>query len=100
MTDLTGGGDGRRRRPPGGPQPEGPRPDGEVYDWYTRGMQLLDGGHPAAASQLLARAADAEPNSHSIREGLARAQFDAEMYADALGSFRAIVETNPDDDYA
>ena len=84
----------------GVPTPEGPPADGEVYDWYTRGLELLDGGNPAAASQLLTRAAAAEPDSRSIREALARAQFDAEMYSDAVESFRAIVETNPDDDYA
>jgi tetratricopeptide (TPR) repeat protein len=90
--------------PGNGPNPAepngGPVPDGEVYDWYTRGLELLDSGNPAAASQLLTRAAAAEPTSGSIREALARAQFDAEMYGEAMASFRSIVETNPDDDYA
>jgi tetratricopeptide (TPR) repeat protein len=79
---------------------ETPAPEGEVYDWYTRGLELLESGNPAAASQLLSRAAAAEPASGSIREALARAQFDAEMYPEALDSFRTIVDGNPDDDYA
>jgi tetratricopeptide (TPR) repeat protein len=88
---------------PGTPEhvdPTGPLPEGEVYDWYTRGLELLESGNPAAAAQLLAHAAAAEPGSRSILEALARSQFDADMYAEAVSSFRAIVETNPDDDYA
>ncbi|MCI0688247.1 MAG: tetratricopeptide repeat protein [Sporichthyaceae bacterium] len=76
------------------------QPAGEVYDWYRRGMQLLDTGHAAAAAQLLRHAAIAEPNSHSIREGLARAQFDAGQYPAARQEFRSLLEANPDDDYA
>jgi tetratricopeptide (TPR) repeat protein len=81
-------------------QGDAPSPHGEVYDWYTRGLELLDSGNPAAASQLLTHAAAAEPTSRSIREALARAQFDSEMYGEAVDSFRVIVEANPDDDYA
>ncbi|HEY7483495.1 MAG TPA: tetratricopeptide repeat protein [Streptosporangiaceae bacterium] len=75
-------------------------PTGDVYDWYTRGLDLLKTGSPAAALQLLQRAADAEPTSRSIREALARAQFGARRYADAADSFRLIVEDNPSEDYA
>jgi tetratricopeptide (TPR) repeat protein len=71
-----------------------------VYDWYRRGMDLLAQGEAAAAAQLLAHAASAEPGSHSIREALSRAHFDSGRYAEALDSFRALVEANPDDDYA
>src|SRR4051812_32013783 len=74
-------------------------PDG-VYDWYQRGLELLSQGHPAAAAQVLARAAEAEPESRSVREALARAQFDSGNYADARESFAFIVEANPTDDYA
>ena len=77
---------------------DGPR--GGVYDWYRRGLDLLTQGHPAAAAQLLDRAADAEPDSRSVREALARAQFDAGRYADARDSFAKIVAANPTDDYA
>jgi Flp pilus assembly protein TadD len=61
---------------------------------------MLSRGSPAAAVQLLERAAEAEPQSRSILEALARAQFDAGSYADAAGSFRRIVEASPSDDYA
>lgn len=78
------------------PQP----PTGGVYEWYQRGLSLLDAGSPAAALQLFERAADAEPSSHSLREALARAQFDAGRYAEAAENFAIIVEENPVDDYA
>ena len=75
-------------------------PGGDVYDWYTRGLDLLTTGSPAAAVQLLQRAADAEPASRSVREALARAQFGARRYAEAADNFRSIVEDNPSEDYA
>ena len=75
-------------------------PHGEVYDWYVRGLELLTGGNPAAAAQLLDRAADAEPESRSVREALARAQFDAGRYFEARDNFAVIVAANPTDDYA
>jgi predicted Zn-dependent protease len=75
-------------------------PDGDVHAWYRRGMDLLGRGSPAAAAQVLERAAAAEPGSRSVREALARAQFDAGQYADAAANFRIIVEASPSDDYA
>lgn len=75
-------------------------PEGEVYDWYVRGMALLQGGNPAAAVTLIEHAAQAEPDSRSVREALARAQFDAGMYPEATDSFAAIVTADPSDDYA
>jgi Flp pilus assembly protein TadD len=63
-------------------------------------MELLSGGSPAAAAQVLQRAAAAEPTSRSVREALARAQFDAGWYTAAADSFRLIVEASPSDDYA
>lgn len=75
-------------------------PAGDVYDWFRRGARLLAQGHPAAAEQLLVRAAEAEPHSRSIREALARAQFDAGSYAAALENFRAVALADPADDYA
>ncbi|WP_329579461.1 tetratricopeptide repeat protein [Kitasatospora sp. NBC_01250] len=75
-------------------------PLGDVYDWFRRGEQLLAEGHPAAAEQLLARAAAAEPSSRSIREALARAQFDVGSYRAALESFRVVALADPSDDYA
>ncbi len=73
---------------------------GEANDWYQRGIQLLESGNPAAATQLLVRAADRVPRSRSVLEALARAEFDAEQYEDAAKAFRTLAEANPDDDYA
>ncbi|MFE0461300.1 tetratricopeptide repeat protein [Kitasatospora sp. NPDC058965] len=81
-------------------QADGGAPGGDVYDWFRRGERLLAERHPAAAVQLLARAAAAEPHSKSIRETLARAQFDAGEYAAAAENFRAVAQADPSDDYA
>lgn len=86
-------GDTSRDEPPVGPQ-------GDVYDWYVRGMELLSTGNAAAAEQLLSHAVAADPESRSLREAHARAQFDAGRYEDARASFAEIVEGNPADDYA
>ncbi len=75
-------------------------PDGDVYEWFQRGVQLLRDGNPAAAATLLARAATAEPESRSILEALARAQYDAGRYADSMTAFTALVAVSPTDDYA
>ena len=76
------------------------QPDGGVYEWWQRGLQLLGDGHPAAAATLLERAVGAEPASRSLREALARAQYDAGDYRGAIDSFSALIEVNPTDDYA
>ena len=78
----------------GGPDPA------EVHAWYTTGMELLGKGSAAAAAQVLQRAAQAEPGSRSVREALARAQFDTGQYTAAAANFRVIVEASPTDDYA
>ncbi|MFC5834917.1 tetratricopeptide repeat protein [Nonomuraea insulae] len=75
-------------------------PGGDVYDWFQRGVKLLKEGSPAAAAALLERAAAAEPESRSILEALARAQFNSRQYAQAAASFRQIVDANPAEDYA
>jgi tetratricopeptide (TPR) repeat protein len=69
------------------------------YDWYTRGLLLLQAGSAAAAEQLLARAAAAEPGSRSVLEALGRAQFDAHQYREAMSTFGRIIEADPADDY-
>ncbi|MGY5883320.1 tetratricopeptide repeat protein [Modestobacter lacusdianchii] len=71
-----------------------------MYEWYQRGLQLLGDGNPAAAATLLERAVAAEPASRSVREALARAQYDAGRYRAAIDSFQALIEVNPTDDYA
>jgi tetratricopeptide (TPR) repeat protein len=91
----TGGKDSRSSGKPG---ESGPVDD--TYELYRRGLDLLGKGSAAAAAQLLERAAAAEPESRSILEALARAQFDTKHYEAAAGSFRRIVEASPTDDYA
>ena len=75
-------------------------PEGDVYDWYQRGLQLLANRDPAAAATILARAAEAEPGSRSLLEALARAQYDAGRYDAAMDSFAELIAANPTDDYA
>ena len=74
--------------------------DTDTYQLYQRGLDLLGRGSAAAAAQLLSRAAAAEPQSRSVLEALARAQFDAGQYSAAAGNFRRIVDASPSDDYA
>jgi tetratricopeptide (TPR) repeat protein len=92
MSEQNGAG---RERPNGAGTPAG-----EVYDWYTRGVALHGHGDANAAVQLLAHAVAAEPASRSVREALARAQFDAGQYDAALETFAWIVTQDPTDDYA
>ncbi|HEU4675021.1 MAG TPA: tetratricopeptide repeat protein [Motilibacteraceae bacterium] len=75
-------------------------PAGELYDWYRRGVALLESGDAAAAAQLLARAHTGAPESASIGEAHARALFDAGRYAAAASAFGELVELVPGDDYA
>ncbi len=75
-------------------------PSDDTYSLYRRGLDLLGRGSAAAAAQLLERAAAAEPESRSILEALARAQFDTRHYEAAASSFRRIVDASPTDDYA
>ena len=82
------------------PPPPDVVPGGEVYDWYVRGVDLLDNGDTNAAVQLLSHCAQAEPESRAIREALARAQFDIGMYDEARENFEWIISVNPADDYA
>lgn len=75
-------------------------PGGEVYDWFVRGLDLLEGGNAAAAAELLAHAHAREPESASILEALARATFDARRYVEAHRLFGQLAQTSPDSDYA
>ena len=99
-----GGQDSRRGEEPsaqnGQSRNTGDSAGSDTYDLYQRGLELLGRGSAAAAAQLLERAAAAEPQSRSILEALARAQFDAGRYTAAAGNFRRIVEASPSDDYA
>ena len=79
---------------------EAASPEGGVYEWFHRGLQLLRDGNPEAAATLLARAAETEPHSRSILEAFARAQYDAGRYEQAITAFTALIGVNPTDDYA
>ena len=111
MTEGPGGGpDSRPDQPakqpadpassPAEHEPAEPAGTADTHQLYQRGLDLLGRGSPAAAAQLLQRAAAAEPRSRSVLEALARAQFDTGQYAEAAGNFRRIVEASPTDDYA
>ena len=76
------------------------QPDGGVYEWYQRGLQLLGDRNPDAAATLLERALAEEPGSRSVLEALARAQYDAGRYRAAMDSFHQLIAVNPTDDYA
>jgi Flp pilus assembly protein TadD len=97
-----GGGDSRPEQPVSAQNGSETRPaaTADTYQLYQRGLDLLGRGSPAAAAQLLERAAVAEPQSRSVLEALARAQFDAGQYGAAAGNFRRIVDASPSDDYA
>ena len=85
---------------PGRPAPAPQTAGSDPYADYRRGLDLLGRGSAAAAAQLLERAAAAEPQSRSVLEALARAQFDAGRHAAAADNFRRIVEASPSEDYA
>jgi len=78
----------------------GQPPEGEIYDWYHRGLELIESGNAHAAAQILGHARAQAPESTSIREALARALFDARRYDEAEATFREQLTTKPDDDYA
>ncbi len=82
------------------PPPPDVTPSGEMYDWYVRGLDLLQSGDANAAVQLLTHTAAAEPESRMVREALARAQFDVGLYEEARENFTWIVGIDPADDYA
>jgi Flp pilus assembly protein TadD len=77
-----------------------PGSEPDVYGWYRQGRDLLESGDAAAAAQVLRRAVAAEPATPSLREALARAEFDAGWYASAKDNFRLLAEVEPDNDYA
>ncbi|MCU1675262.1 MAG: hypothetical protein JWM93_20 [Frankiales bacterium] len=75
-------------------------PSGDVYDWYTRGVELLRSGDSRAAIVVLQRVVEAEPHSRAAREALARAEFDSGEFETARRHFAANLAADPTDDYA
>jgi tetratricopeptide (TPR) repeat protein len=72
----------------------------EAYTLFRRGVDFLDGGHPAQAAIYLSRALRLEPGRNSIRETLGRAEFALGRYERAAELFREVVAAAPDSDYA
>jgi tetratricopeptide (TPR) repeat protein len=75
-------------------------PEGDLYDWYRRGLALLEAGDAAAAAQVLVHAVSADSESASLREALGRARLGAKQYELAREDFEYLVATRPDDDFA
>lgn len=75
-------------------------PSSEAYTLFRRGVEFLEGGHPAQAVMYLTRALRVEPGRNSIRETLGRAEFAAGRHAQAAERFREILHDSPDNDYA
>jgi tetratricopeptide (TPR) repeat protein len=71
-----------------------------VYEWYQRGLSLLQAGDVHAAATLLERAVKAEPDKGSIREALGRAYFRSRRFSKALEQFNEALEISPANDYA
>lgn len=71
-----------------------------VYEWYQRGLALLQAGDVHAAATLLERASAAEPEKGSIREALARAYFRSRRFSAALNEFTVALDISPVNDYA
>jgi Flp pilus assembly protein TadD len=71
-----------------------------AYDLFSRGLEMLAGGHPHQAAMLLGRAKLLEPEKASIREALGRALFMAGRAGRARREFAKAVQIDPASDYA
>jgi Flp pilus assembly protein TadD len=71
-----------------------------TYSLYRRGVELLEDGSFAAATEPLAEAARRAPEKSSVREALGRAYFRNHQFEEAAAEFAAVVETHPVNDYA
>jgi predicted Zn-dependent protease len=74
-------------------------PEGGPYEWWQRGVELLERGDPAAAAVLLERTVAAESGSASGWEALGRASYDAGQIQRAAEAFTRLVEIAPDSHY-
>jgi len=72
----------------------------EAFVAFQEGSQLLADGNHHAATTVLERARDLEPDQGSIRETLARAYFASARFAAAEAEFARAVELDPVNDYA
>ena len=72
----------------------------QTYTLYRRGIELLEDGDYADATEPLAEAARRAPEKSSVREALGRAYYRAGRFAQAAVEFEAVVETHHVNDYA
>ena len=72
----------------------------QTYTLYRRGLELLEDGDFADATEPLAEAARRAPEKASVREALGRAYYRAGRFAQAAVEFEAVVEVHHVDDYA
>lgn len=72
----------------------------DVYTLYRRGVELLEDGSFAEATEPLAEAARHSPEKSSVREALGRAYFRNHQFEEAAAEFEAVVETHPVNDFA
>jgi Flp pilus assembly protein TadD len=71
-----------------------------TYTLYRRGVELLEDGSFAAATEPLAEAARRAPEKSSVREALGRAYFRNHQFEEAAAEFEAVVETHAVNDFA
>ena len=71
-----------------------------TYTLYRKGMELLEDGSFAEATEPLAEAARRAPEKTSVREALGRAYFRNRQFSEAATEFEAVVESAPVNDYA
>lgn len=71
-----------------------------AYEWFSRGMELLENGDVHQSALALERAKREEPDAASIREGLGRAYLSMRRFASAAEEFRRVTEIAPTNHYA
>lgn len=74
-------------------------PDGGPYEWWQRGVELLQRGDAAAAAVLFERTVEADARSASGWEALGRASYDAGRFHRAAEAFARLLELAPDSHY-
>jgi len=74
--------------------------EGDAYHWFQRGTALLASRDYRPAAAAFERAKALEPESASIREGLARACLSSRQYERAASELRTLVELAPTNHYA
>jgi tetratricopeptide (TPR) repeat protein len=74
--------------------------DGDTYELFRRGTELLAARHAHQAVIALEQARDAAPGHGSVREALGRAYYGAGRTAAAEVEFAQALQIDPSNDYA